>query len=119
MSFSAVTTPRLSSRAASRYYLTGETFGPDEALAAGLVTVADDDPVAAAGRILDELRLCSPQGLTESKKIAAAGMLAALDGDGARLAALSGSLFASPEAREGMVAFAEKRLPSWVVPTGP
>lgn len=108
-----MTTPRLTSRAASRYYLTGEAFGADEALAAGLVTVVDDAPRVAAQRILDELRLCSPQGLAESKKIAAAPLLAALDGDGPRLAALSGALFASAEAREGMTAFAERRAPSW------
>lgn len=116
---SAVTTPRLTSRAASRYYLTGETFGADEALAAGLVTVVDDDPAAAAGTILGELRLCSPQGLAESKKIAAAPLLAALDGDGPRLAALSAGLFASAEAREGMAAFAERRAPSWALPPAP
>jgi enoyl-CoA hydratase len=110
---STVTGPRLTSRAAGRYYLTGETFDAAEAQRCGLVTVAVEDPQAAVAEVLDALRLCSPQGLAESKRIAAAPVLAALDADGARLAALSADLFGSAEAREGMAAFTERRPPTW------
>lgn len=110
---SLVCGPRLTSRAASRYYLTGETFGAAEAERVGLVTLAAADPVAAAEAVLAELRLCSPQGLAESKAIAAAPLLHELDTRGAELAALSARLFGSDEAREGMTAFREKRPPAW------
>jgi len=114
---SAVTTPRLTSRAVARYYLTGETFGADEAERSGLVTTAAYDPAGAVGDVLAALRQCSPQGLAESKRVAAAPLLTAIDADGDRLAALSARLFASDEAREGMTAFAERRPPAWA-PSG-
>lgn len=110
---SLVCTPRLTSRAVSRYYLTGETFDAAEAARAGLVTEAADDPVAAAERVLAAFRLCSPQGLAESKRLTSAALLHELDVRGAELAAWSAGLFASDEAREGMTAFREKRPPAW------
>jgi enoyl-CoA hydratase len=110
---SLVCTPRLTGRAVSRYYLTGETFGAVEAERTGLVTVAADDPVAAADEVLAAFRLCSPQGLAESKRLASAALLHELDTRGAELAARSAALFGSDEAREGMTAFREKRPPAW------
>jgi len=115
---SLVTTPRLTSRAASRYYLTGETFDSEQAQHCGLVTVAADDPAAATTELLDAWRLCSPQGLAESKRVANAALLASIDADGERLAAESARLFGSPEAREGMAAFAQRRPPWWAVRGG-
>ncbi len=114
---SAVTTPRMTSRAAGRYYLTGETFDAAAAQESGLVTVAADDPDAATREVLDALRLASPQGLAESKRVATAALLAALDEQGPALAALSATLFASDEAREGMTAFRERRPPAWARPS--
>jgi enoyl-CoA hydratase len=111
---SLVCSARLTSRAASRYYLTGETFDAAEAERVGLVSIAAEDPVAAAEQVLAALRLCSPQGLAESKKLVSAALLDELDGRGAELAAWSAGLFGSAEAREGMAAFTEKRPPAWV-----
>ncbi len=110
---SAVTGRRMTSRAVSRYYLTGEVLDVGEAERCGLVTVAATEPDEAAAEILAALRLGSPQGLAESKKVASAPLLAALDADGPGLAALSARLFGTAEAREGMTAFAERRAPSW------
>ncbi|WP_055590856.1 enoyl-CoA hydratase family protein [Peterkaempfera griseoplana] len=105
--------PRLDPRAASRYYLTGETFDAAEAVRIGLVTVAAEDTGAALEPILEALRLASPQGLAESKRLVAADVLRSFDQDGEDRVAASALLFGSAEAREGMTAFLERRPPSW------
>lgn len=106
--------PRLDPRAAGRYFLTGERFDAAEAARIGLVTLAADDPDAALVPIMDGLRRGSPQGLAESKRLAAAEVLRVFNRDTDNLAELSARLFASDEAREGMTAFLERRDPGWV-----
>ena len=108
---------RLTQRALTRYYLTGQTFDAATAAAIGMVTSAPDDVDAEIAAICDALRKGSPQGLAESKKIASAATLAAFDIDAEPLQALSQRLFESDEAREGMLSFLEKRPPAWVVAT--
>jgi enoyl-CoA hydratase len=93
----------------SRYYLTGEVFGAAEAAAFGLITTAADDPAAAAEEVLAALRQCPAQGLAETKALANAGLLAALDERGPGLAALSARLFGSEAARAAMAAFTASR----------
>ena len=105
--------PRLTSRAASRYYLTGEKFGADEAAAIGLVTVAADDPKAQVASIVADLRKGSPQGLAESKRLTNAAVLAEFDRSAEELARRSASYFGTDEVREGMTAFFQRRDPSW------
>jgi enoyl-CoA hydratase len=100
---------RAEPRAAARYFLTGETFGPAEAVGMGLVTAADE----ALEPILDGLRAGSPQGLAESKALTTKRLRTALDERGADVVAASARLFASAEAAEGMRAFLDKRKPSW------
>jgi enoyl-CoA hydratase len=110
---SLTTLPKLDPRAASRYYLTGETFDAATAARIGLVTEAVDDIDAGTLVVLDALRKASPQGLRETKPLLTPAIL---DGFAARadaLAELSARLFASAEAAEGMAAFLEKRPPSW------
>ncbi|MFC7342889.1 enoyl-CoA hydratase family protein [Saccharopolyspora griseoalba] len=103
--------PRLTSRAASRYFLTGETFGPAQAERLGLITEAAEAPDAAVGAVLAQVRECSPQGLAESKRLTTAEVLAGFDESAELLASRSASLFETPEAMEGMTAFLEKRAP--------
>lgn len=109
--------PKMSARAASRYYLTGEKFGAAEAAAIGLITMAVaqeggvDDAVAA---LVDDLRRGSPQGLAASKALTTAAVLAGFDRDAERLGVESAKLFVSDEAREGMLAFLQKRPPRWL-----
>jgi enoyl-CoA hydratase len=105
--------PKLSARAAARYYLTGETFGAAVAETIGLITVAADDIDAAVGSLVADIGRGSPQGLAASKALTTAAVLAGFDRDAERLAAESARLFVSDEAREGMLAFLEKRSPSW------
>src|ERR1700733_7993831 len=110
---SLTTLPRMNPRAASRYYLTGETFDGTTAARIGLITEAVDDIDAATLAMLDALRACSPQGLRETKPLLTAGILDAFEARAEALAALSARLFGSPEAAEGMASFLEKRRPSW------
>ncbi|GAA2785552.1 enoyl-CoA hydratase family protein [Saccharopolyspora taberi] len=105
--------PRLTSRAASRYFLTGERFGPAEAEQAGLVTLAADDVDSATSAVLARLRKGSPRGLAESKALTTESVLAGFDRSADELAARSARLFAGDEAREGMMAFLQKRQPRW------
>ncbi|WP_217171355.1 enoyl-CoA hydratase family protein [Streptomyces sp. AC512_CC834] len=107
--------PRTDPRALARYYLTGERFDAAEAARIGLVTAAGDDVDAVLAPVLDGVRRASPQGLAETKRLLTARVLEAFDRDAADLTALSARLFASPQAREGMTAFLERRDPEWVV----
>lgn len=112
---SLTTLPRLSPRAAARYYLTGEKFGAPAAAAMGLITEAVADIDAGTLAVLDALRTASPQGLAETKPLLTADLLARFEADGEALAAQSARLFGSAEAAEGMAAFLAKRPPSWAV----
>ena len=105
--------PKLSARAAARYYLTGETFDAAVAETIGLITVAPDDVDAAVRSLVADIGRGSPQGLAASKALTTAAVLDGFDRDAERLAAESARLVVSDEAREGMMAFLEKRPPSW------
>ncbi|OBK23100.1 enoyl-CoA hydratase [Mycobacterium asiaticum] len=106
--------PKLSARAAARYYLTGETFGASEAAEIGLITLAVDDMDAAVAGVVADVGRGSPQGLAASKALTTAAVLEGFDRDAERLTEESARLFVSDEAREGMLAFLQKRPPSWV-----
>lgn len=115
---SLTTLPHLSSRAASRYYLTGETFDAAEAARIGLVTAAVPEAAldGAVEQVLESFRASSPQGLRETKRLVAAGLRARMDAQGAEMVELSARLFGSAEAQEGMRAFLERRPPAWARP---
>jgi acyl-CoA synthetase (AMP-forming)/AMP-acid ligase II len=107
--------PRTDPRALARYYLTGESLDAAEAARTGLLTTHADDVDTALAPILDGLRRSAPDALTETKRLLTARVLEAFDRDAAGLTALSARLFSSPQAREGMTAFLERRDPAWVV----
>ncbi|MEU1008960.1 enoyl-CoA hydratase family protein [Streptomyces sp. NPDC005890] len=107
--------PRADPRALARYYLTGERFGPAEAVRLGLLTATADDVDTALAPVLDGLRRSAPQALAETKRLLTTRVLETFDRDAAELTALSARLFASPQAREGMTAFLERRDAAWVV----
>jgi len=105
--------PKMTARAAGRYFVTGEKFGADEAERIGLVTIATDDVPAEVAKLTDEITKGSPQGLATSKALTTASILADFDRDAEKLAKQSAELFVSDEAREGMMAFLQKRQPNW------
>ncbi|MDT0468243.1 enoyl-CoA hydratase family protein [Streptomyces gibsoniae] len=107
--------PRTDPRALARYYLTGERFDAAEAVRTGLLTASGTDVDEVLAPVLDGLRRASPQGLAETKRLLTTTVLETFDRDAADLTALSARLFASPQAREGMTAFLERRDPVWVV----
>lgn len=110
--------PKVSARAASRYFLTGETFDATEAAAIGAITVSAADVQAAVAGLVDDIGRGSPQGLAASKALTTADVLQRFDRDAERLAADSARLFVSEEAQEGMLAFLQKRPPRWVRAAG-
>jgi len=105
--------PRMTSRAAGRYFLTGEKFGPSAAQDAGLVTVAAEDTGAATRELTASLRKASPQGLAETKSLTTRALLEGFDAHAQSLCDQSARLFGTAEAAEGMTAFLEKRRPYW------
>jgi enoyl-CoA hydratase len=111
--------PKMAARAAGRYFLTGEKFGADEAADIGLITVAADDVEATVSALAAEIGRGSPQGLAASKALTTAPILAAFDEHAEELTEQSARLFVSDEAREGMLAFLQKRRPSWAHDTLP
>jgi enoyl-CoA hydratase len=110
--------PKMSVRAAARYYLTGESFDAATAAEIGLITMAADDVDATVAALVADVRRASPQGLAASKALTTAAVLAGFDRDAERLTADSARLFVSDEAREGMLAFLQKRPPQWAAPQG-
>jgi enoyl-CoA hydratase len=105
--------PKLSARAAARYYLTGETFDAATAASIGLITAAADDVDTVVTTLVADIGRGSPQGLAASKALTTAAVRDGFDRDAERLATESARLFVSEEAREGMLAFLEKRSPRW------
>jgi enoyl-CoA hydratase len=110
---SLTTLPPMDARAASRYYLTGETFDAATAAAIGLITEAVTDIDAGTLAVLDALRNGSPQGLRETKLLLTQSVQTGFEQRAGVLAELSARLFSSAEAAEGMAAFREKRRPAW------
>jgi enoyl-CoA hydratase len=111
--------PRLNSRAASRYFLTGEQFGGPQAQEMGLITLAAADANAAANELIAELGKGSPQGLAESKALTTHDILHAFDERAEKLSVLSAKLFTSPDAAEGILSFLQRRPPNWVLGHAP
>jgi methylglutaconyl-CoA hydratase len=110
---------RMDPRAAAEYFLTGEAFGAQRAEQIGLLTraVPDADLDQEIGRCTGLLLRGAPGALAATKTVLREAAVLPVPDGLARMAALSAERFASPEAQEGMAAFAEKRNPTWVVPS--
>jgi methylglutaconyl-CoA hydratase len=107
----------MGARAARRYFLTGERFSAEEALRLGLVheTVPGDHLTRTADRIIAALLEGGPRAHAEAKRLVfdVAGKPiepAVIDETTRRIATIR----ASPEGREGVAAFLDKRKPNWI-----
>ena len=105
--------PKMTARAAGRYFLTGEKFDAAEAAKIGLISIAADDVEAEVAALTAQIWRGSPQGLAASKALTTASILEDFDRYAEELTEQSAGLFVSEEAREGMLAFLQKRPPSW------
>ncbi|MGH6692278.1 MAG: enoyl-CoA hydratase-related protein [Gammaproteobacteria bacterium] len=107
--------PRIGTRAARRYFLTGERFGAEEARAIGLVheVVKPDALDARVEALTREFFQCAPQAVAAAKRLireaSALSREEAIDYTVRTIARIR----VSPEAQEGLGAFLEKRKPSW------
>jgi methylglutaconyl-CoA hydratase len=93
--------------------LTGEQFDAVEARSMGLVTHVSDDTSAVAATLCDGIVAGAPNAVAATKKVLAS--IPGLERDEAfeKMRVLSEQFFSSPDAAEGMQAFAEKRSPVW------
>jgi methylglutaconyl-CoA hydratase len=105
-------------RAARRYFLTAERFDAAEAWRIGLVheLVGDHESLDdRIGEIVDAMLACSPSAQREAKDliraVASRPVTSELIQDTAERIA---KIRSSPEGREGVAAFLEKRRASWV-----
>jgi enoyl-CoA hydratase len=108
--------PKMTPRAAGRYFVTGEKFDSHEAASIGLITQAADSAdgvTAEVEALIANIAKASPQGLAASKALTTASILKDFDRHVEKLAKQSAALFVSEGAREGMLAFLQKRPPSW------
>ena len=93
--------------------LTGEAFDAEAARQIGLVTHVSSDVVSTVDDLCEGVLRGSPAAVAATKRVL--HTVAAMERDAAfeAMAALSNEMFNSPDAAEGMAAFAEKRLPNW------
>jgi methylglutaconyl-CoA hydratase len=103
-------------RAARRYFLSAEVFDAEEAYRIGLLTalVPAESLDSAIEGLLGQLLACGREALAKIKDlirtVAAAPIDDALVAETARRIA---EIRASPEGREGVASFLEKRKPAW------
>ncbi len=104
-------------RAAHRYFLTAERFSAQEAHRIGYVheTVPADDLDAAVARMVHHLLAGSPHAIDEAKRLIRELGTESIDEQViADTARRIGEVRVSPEGREGIAAFLDKRKPSWL-----
>ncbi|GAA0740155.1 enoyl-CoA hydratase/isomerase family protein [Dactylosporangium roseum] len=113
---SATVLPRLSPRAATELFLTGDTFDGARAAEVGLVTAAVDVAsldAAVAGYVAALIR-GAPGALAGTRQLLRRRKSDTFRDDVAELTELSVRYFGSDEGVEGILAFREKRDPNWI-----
>ncbi|MGY1740010.1 MULTISPECIES: enoyl-CoA hydratase-related protein [unclassified Blastococcus] len=110
---SAVLAPRMAPHRLHRLALTGEVFGPDLAVDAGLVDLAvpDEEVDATVDAQVAALASGAPAALAETKRLLRSG---GMRGSFEELQRVSARFFAGEEGQEGIAAFREKRPARWV-----
>ena len=112
---SVVVLPKLGVHQTMRLFLTGETFDAARALGYGLLhrVVPAADLTRAVQEEVEAIALGGPNAVREAKRLVRAVPRLSMDDGFAYAEAKIAELFASPEAAEGMAAFAAKRKPRW------
>jgi methylglutaconyl-CoA hydratase len=112
---SVVVLPKLGEHHAMRLFLTGERFSAADALGVGLVhrVVAEDDLESEVQAEIDAIAKGAPNAVAAAKRLVREIPRLAPDDAYAYAVEKIAKLFASPEAAEGLAAFAQKRPPSW------
>ena len=110
---------RIGERYARRYFLTGERFDSQQALAIGLVQqcVAAEDLDSAVNTATEDLIKGAPLAVTHAKRLVfkvAGHDEQSQESQDAYTAKLIADLRISAEGQEGLTAFLEKRKPVWV-----
>jgi methylglutaconyl-CoA hydratase len=98
-----------------RLFLTGETFDAARALGYGLLhrVVPPAELARAVQEEAQAIALGGPNAVREAKRLVRTIPRLSMDDGFAYAEQKIAELFASPEAAEGMSAFAGKRKPSW------
>jgi methylglutaconyl-CoA hydratase len=117
---SVVVLPKLGVHNTMRLFLTGARFGAAEAAGYGLLhrVVSPADLGAAVQEEIDSIALGGPTAVAEAKRLVRVVARLPMDEAFAYAERKIAALFVSDEAAEGMAAFAAKRAPRWVSPTG-
>jgi methylglutaconyl-CoA hydratase len=115
---SVVCLARMSPPDARELLLTGRRVAAERVRQAGLVNrvVPDDELDAAVQEYVDDLLLTGPHAVGHTKELLHRVPGMTRDEAFAWTAELSGALFASAEAQEGMAAFLARRPPRWAPP---
>ncbi len=93
--------------------LTGEAFDAESARQMGLVTHVSGDVVSTVDDLCDGILRGAPNAVAATKRVLHTVASIERDDAFAAMAELSNEMFNSPDAAEGMAAFAEKRQPNW------
>ncbi|UWP79745.1 enoyl-CoA hydratase-related protein [Dactylosporangium fulvum] len=110
---------RMPARTASRYFLTGESFGAEVAREAGLVTevVQPDGVAATVARFCGHLLQAAPTALAATKGLVRGSRLPLTNDEVLRvlrtLLDVARAASESEDGREGRAAFLAKRKPAW------
>jgi methylglutaconyl-CoA hydratase len=112
---SVVVLPKMGVNRTMELFLTGDTFGATDAVDFGLLNAAvpPEKLDEGVGRYTASILKGSPGALAGCKRLVREVPGMSLDAAFEATAAWSAEFFASEEAREGMMAFAQKRPPRW------
>jgi methylglutaconyl-CoA hydratase len=102
-------------RAARRYFLTAEVFEAEEAHRIGLLSllVSPSEIDSEIDKLLAHLLSGGPEAMKKIKELVRAVASRPLDDADRRHRGLIAEIRVSPEGREGIASFLEKRKPSW------
>lgn len=112
---SVVVLPKLGIQNTMWLFLTGERFDAKRAAELGLIhrAVAAAELEAAVDQVNEMIRLGGPNAIREAKQLIRRVPGMSMDDAFVYTQQIIGRLFSSPEAAEGMMAFVQKRKPSW------